>query len=118
MNINLYKNYYLKSDPLCLILYQKIETKKKNSEDEYNEYEKVLGYYTSIEDSLVSLCKNEVRSCKCTTLTGLVKEIKKLEKMIWALCEKLDAERMVKHVIELNWEGKTAENNKKNKKEK
>lgn len=100
MNINLYKNWYLKSDPMNYILYEKRIVDDPNSKNNGNEYEQVEGYFTSIENALTAMCRREIRSCKCTTLNGLLKEVKILEKLIKELCQEIGADAIVANILE------------------
>ena len=108
MNINLYKNYYLKSEPLNYTLIEKKQIEKKQVVDEEEnddkEYEKVLGYFTTIEGAIKHMCTEEIRACKCTTLNGLIKEIKVLESMVSDLCDQIGADNLVKNVIKMHKE--------------
>lgn len=99
MNINLYKDYYIKSDPMNFILYQKKIIDDPDSKNNGNEYEQVEGYFTTIENALNALCRKEIRSCKCTTLNGLLREIKALQKMVHGLCEEIGAETIATNIL-------------------
>ena len=116
MNVNLYKNYYIKSDAYCFILYQLRETKKENSKTE--NYENVIGYYSTIESALNALCNNELRSCKCTTLSGLSKELKRLRKVLIEICKEIGIANIVKSAIKEAEEAEEKENSKKKTKSK
>ena len=100
MNINLYKNWYLKTDQLNYTLYQK-ETIKDSETNSGEEYEKVEGYYTTIEGALKGMCDKEIRMSKCTTLNGLVTEIKKLRSVIEGLCKEIGANYIVENVCRM-----------------
>lgn len=99
MNINLYKNYYLKSDPMNYILYQKKMIDDPESKNKGNEYEQVEGYFTTIENAINAVCRKEMRACKCTTLNGLIREVKVLQKMVVGLCSEIGADKIVKNVL-------------------
>lgn len=99
MNINLYKNYYLKSDPMNYTLYQKKPVTDEKSKNYGDDYEDVIGYFTTIENALVAMCRKEVRACKCTTLNGLVKEIRILQDCISGLCAEIGADKLVQSII-------------------
>lgn len=101
MNVQLYKNYYLKSEPLNYILYQKRTVEDSKSKNHGSEYDVVIGYYTTIEGALNSMCNKEIKSCKCTTITGLVREVNKLQDIIAGLCKKIGAESVVKDVLDM-----------------
>ena len=100
MNINLYKNYYLKSDPMNYTLYQKREVTDEKSKNFGEDYESVLGYFGTIENALVAMCRTEIRACKCTTLNGLIKEVRVLRDCISKLCDEIGADKLVKSIIE------------------
>jgi len=99
VNINLYKNYYLKSDPMNYILYQKKMIDDPESKNKGNEYEQVEGYFTTIENAINAVCRKEMRACKCTTLNGLIREVKVLQKMVVGLCSEIGADKIVKNVL-------------------
>ena len=82
MNINLYKKYYVRTDPRNYILYKLMTTKKDGEE---SEYEDVIGYYGSLESALRAICDREIKACKCTAIGGLVKEVKKLSEAMSCL---------------------------------
>jgi hypothetical protein len=81
-------------------LYQKKPVTDEKSKNYGEEYEDVLGYFTTIENALVAMCRKEVRACKCTTLNGLVKEERILRDCIKGLCEEIGVDNVVKNVID------------------
>lgn len=99
MNINLYENYYLKSDPLNYILYQKTIVNDEDSKNYGEEYESIVGYFTTIENALVAMCRREIRACKCTTLNGLIKEVNILRECIKGLCNEIGADKVVQNTL-------------------
>ena len=101
MNINLFKNYYLKSEPLNFTLYQKKTVEDSKSKNYGEEYDTVIGYYTTIEGALKSMCDREIKSCRCTTLNGLVREVNKLQDLIAGLCKEIGADTVVKDVLDM-----------------
>lgn len=101
MNINLYKNYYLKSDPLNYTLYQKRTVDKGDSDSDGKKYEQIEGYYSTIEHAIRAMCTKEIRACKCTTLNGLIKEVRKLEDVVAGLCNEIGADNIVANIIQL-----------------
>ena len=101
MNVQLYKNYYLKSEPLNFTLYQKRTVEDSRSKNHGEEYDVVVGYYTTIESALNSMCNREIKACKCTTLAGLMREVKKLQDMVAGLCKKIGADSVVKDVLKM-----------------
>lgn len=98
MNINLYKNWYLKTDQLNYTLYTKELVEDSNSKNNGEEYEKIEGYYTTIEGALRGMCSKEIKASKCTTLNGLVEEVRKLRRVIERLCREIGADYIVQDV--------------------
>lgn len=92
MNINLYKKYYVRTDPRNYILYKLMTTKKDGEE---SEYEDVIGYYGSLESALRAICDREIKACKCTAIGGLVKEVKKLSEAMRAIGKEIGIEKVM-----------------------
>lgn len=83
--IKLDKNYYLNADSNCYILCTKSNRKDKDGNDVYNNE----GYYSTIEQVLEGLMKNELRkyiSKKDTkSIDELLIEVKRLQEYIKSL---------------------------------
>lgn len=101
MNINLFKDYYVKSDPLNYILYQKKEITNTESKRCGEETTETLGYFATIEGAVKELCRRDLRACKCTTLSGLMKEVKILEAECQELCDKIGADHIIETVMQM-----------------
>ena len=81
------------------ILYQKKMIDDPESKNKGSEYEQVEGYFTTIENAINAVCRKEIRACKCTTLNGLIREVKTLRKMIEGLCSEIGADKIVENVL-------------------
>lgn len=75
MNINIYKDYWLKSDELNIIVAQPIG--KKDGVTIF----KNCTYHDTITQALDSIAKKEINLCQATTIEGLMKAINKLDKV-------------------------------------
>ena len=83
--IKLDKNYYLNADSNCYILCTKSNRKDKDGNDVYNNE----GYYSTIEQVLEGLMKNELRKYiskkDIKSIDELLIEVKRLQEYIKSL---------------------------------
>lgn len=99
MNINLWENYWVRTDPLNYILYE-IKTVQDKSLPTYGqEYESTVGFYGTLQSALSAMCREEIRTSKCTTLQGLIKEVQKMEKVIEGLANSIGIDNIVGNVV-------------------
>lgn len=85
MNIKIDKNYSLKSDARNVML---VENKViQEGDNKGNPTEITLGYYGTIEGALKGYLRLKINLSDATTIEGLLKEIKKIEKTIENILE-------------------------------
>lgn len=99
MNINLYKDYWVRTDPMNYIFYKKQTVQDKKSKRYGEVYEDVIGYFGTLQGVLTDLCREEIRASKCTTINGLLKDIKRMEKVVEELANSIGVDNIVERVI-------------------
>jgi hypothetical protein len=99
MNINLWEQYWVRTDPLNYILYEIKTVQDKTLPTYGQEYESVIGFYGTLQSTLSALCREEIRTSKCSTLQGLIKEVQKMEKVIENLASSIGIDNIVENVV-------------------
>lgn len=80
MNIKIWDDKYLiKSDSRC---YKLLEVKESEKDNETDETENVIGYYSTINHLFKGLAEREGRLNKCTTMEGYIRHLEKVNKKL------------------------------------
>ncbi len=78
MNIKIGKKYVITSDAHNIILTQ--SKKRKEGKQKGEEYQEILGYYSSLESCLQSLLDNEIRESQASSLREVLDKIDEVKK--------------------------------------
>jgi len=73
--------YKIESDPLNVILYKKVDRKKKDTGEIYEGWQAV-GYYATVENALNGLVNQKIRDTELKDLRSVLGAISELREMI------------------------------------
>jgi len=73
--------YKIESDPMNVILFEKITRKKKDTGVSYTAWQ-TIGYYATVENALNGLVDQKVRDTELKDLKLVIKEISDLREMV------------------------------------
>ena len=87
MDINIYKNYHIKSDKRQYILSQQVVVQVEDKEDTIRD--EYVTYHSTMENAINELCSKELRASKATSLVELKKDLNILQEFCTELCNQI-----------------------------
>lgn len=95
MKIHLQNDWWLRSDVNSFMLSRKCPD-RLDKDGVMREVWKDETYHANVEQALKRMCRNEIITCHATTLEGLQREFKRLQKIMAEISERLGEEGITK----------------------
>lgn len=106
MNIQ-FGDYKITSDSLNITLIRIVKITKGDNAGK--QYEKTLGYYSTLEDLLGGLVRHHIRTAEVDTLQDLQKDVEELSQFIKDFCKQLNVDLKKVKVNESGNQGRSTE---------
>jgi len=98
MDINIYKDYHIKSDKRQYILSKQVVLKNEDKEDIIRDDD--VTYHSTMENAINELCSKELRSSKATSLIELKKDMNTLQEFCTELCNQIGDDSLMSQCLQ------------------